>query len=520
MRCAEKSPMDILPAIEVDLHAYVEFLSFKVTDIKLSFDSSDDLTRLEAVRKIAVLVNWRYQISTQNFLTDRTHRPFKLGRPPLPFVATDLGSSLYIAVEEVKQNRDKDDVPLELRKRLEELGWIEEDAKPIDPRQEVIQTPLSILPLDHLDRIEVGTGDVFASSSSPLPTPQPSPRRNQTQQTLPTVDDTATLLRRNSSTGGPIGGVKRRAVFVPTLSSIFEHLSRLVFDTNLSIASAARTTLLDIMRSDPSLLARTVLDQLAGDNKDIRFAVSTFSALLHVRHILPPPLAYYLFNNLAGFLKYVMKHIQTSEALNDFGQVMPVMTSLAVQVSGLSMRHIRRSKMEYTFTPSGSLWFSSAAPKSAMFPRMLEDSNIQSVPPHLFSISMVRASQNLFFLTQLKRNYKDVQAIRKSISTLVLPSALDNGSKSLELRHFVPSKISSQIILPKQIGIDMLSLMVARSHILLVAQIFRSLPRHLSDRSEFAILVDGLNRCLLAHGDDITIVSHVLIGRYSILFRV
>lgn len=467
------------------------------------------------MRKIAVLVNWRYQISTQNFLTDRTHRPFKLGRPPLPFVATDLGSSLYIPVEEVKQNRDSDEVPLELRKRLEELGWVEEDAKPIDPRQDVIRAPLSILPLDQLDRMEVGTGEAFGTSNTPLPSPQPSPRRNQTQQTLPTVDDPSTLLRRNSSTGGPIGGTKRRAVFVPPLTSIFEHLSRLVFDTNLSIASAARTTLLDIMRSDPSLLARSVLDQLAGENKDTRFAVSTFSALLHVRRVLPPPLAYYLFNNLAGFLKYVMKHIQTSEALVDFGQVMPIMTSLAVQVSGLSIRGIRRSKMEYMFTPSGSLWFPSAAPKSSMFPRKLEELPFQSVPQHFLSISMVRASQNLFFITLLKRNYKDVQAIRKTISTLVLPSSVDTTSKSLELRHFVPRNLSSHNMLPhKQIGTDMLSLMVARSHILLVAQIFRSLPRHLSDRSELAVLVDGLNRCLHAHGDDISIVSHVLIGQH------
>jgi hypothetical protein len=269
------------------------------------------------------------------------------------------------------------------------------------------------------------------------------------------------------------------------------------------------------MRSDPALLARTVLNQLAGDTKDVQFAMSTFAALLHVRRILPPPLAHYLFNNLAGFLKHVMKHIETSEALGDYGQVMPIITSLAVQVSGLSMREIRRSKMEHIFAPSGSLWFPSTAPKSSMFPRVLDEPkfSFQSVPPQLFSISMVRATQNQFFLAMLKRNYKDVQAIRKSMSTLVLPS-LDEVSKPLELGDFVPGKVSSQTALQRPIAINVLSLMVARSHILLVAQIFRSLPRHLSDRYELAILVDGLNRCLLAHGDDISIVSHVLIGKY------
>lgn len=464
------------------------------------------------MRKIAILVNWRYQISTQNFLTDRTHRPFKLGRSPLPFIATDLGSGLYIPVEEVKENKDKNDVPLELRKRLEELGWVEEDAKIVDPREEIIQTPLSILPLDQMDRMEAAA-DNFASSGSPLPVLRLSPHRNQIQETMQTMDDPAALLRRNSSTGGPISSLKRRVVFVPPLSSIFEHLSKLVFDPNLSIASAARTALLDVMRSDPAILARSVLDQLSGDNKDVQYAMSIFSALLHVRRILPPSLAHYLFNNLAGFLKHVMKHTPTSEALGDFGQVMPVITSLAVQVSGLSMREIRRSKMESIFTPSGSLWFSSAAPQSFMFPRMLEEPifSSQTMLQRLFSISMVRVSQNLFFLAMLKRNYKDIQAIRKSMSTLVLPS-LEEASKTLELRDFVPGKVSSQLAPQKRAAIDILSLMIAKSHVLLVAQIFRSLSRHLSDRYELAILVDGLNRCLLAHGDDISLVSHVLIG--------
>jgi len=54
--------------------------------------------------------------------------------------------------------------------------------------------------------------------------------------------------------------------------------------------------------------------------------------------------------------------------------------------------------------------------------------------------------------------------------------------------------------------------MISRSYILLVAQIFRSMPRHLSDRHELAILIDGLNRTLVVHGDDINIVSQVLIG--------
>src|SRR6266567_7574796 len=105
---------------------------------------SDDTTRLEAVRKISILINWRFQIMSQNFISDRTHRPFKLARPPLPFVATDIGTSLYVHVEDSSEAKDKDEVPPELRKRLAELGWAEEDSGVVDPMAEMIKTPLSI----------------------------------------------------------------------------------------------------------------------------------------------------------------------------------------------------------------------------------------------------------------------------------------------------------------------------------------------------------------------------------------
>ena len=59
-------------------------------------------------------------------LTDRTHRPFKLACAPLPFLATDLGTNLYVHVDEPNKNRDGNDVPLELKKQLAELGWVEE----------------------------------------------------------------------------------------------------------------------------------------------------------------------------------------------------------------------------------------------------------------------------------------------------------------------------------------------------------------------------------------------------------
>lgn len=459
---------------------------------------------------------------SQNFVTDRTHRPFRLARPPLAFVATDVGTSHYVHVEDSSEAKDKDEVPPELRRRLAELGWAEEDSGSVDPKVELIKTPLSILPANQLDRLEVGSADLTSAPPvSPLSSPQASPRkprlnRDQSQALQPSEDAAAALLRRNSSSGGPVSGAKRKAVFVPPLTLIFPRLAKLVYDSNIMVSSAARTTILDMMRNDPALLTRPILDYLSGDNKDIQLAISTFGALLHIRRILPPPLTHNIFNNLAGFLKHISKHADTTDALQDFGLVIPIMARVATQVSGLTIREIRRSKIEQFVIPSGSLWFPPSAPKGPMFPQYLENSNnpFEPLPPSLMSITMIRVSQNMMFLSMLKRNYQDVQVVRKNMSRLVLPSLYDDGlTKNLEMYDFIPRKpVSSTRPSPQNTTVEVLSLMISRSHILLVAQIFRSMPRHLSDRRELAILVDGLNRTLVAHGDDINIVSQVLIG--------
>ena len=456
---------------------------------------------------------------SQNILTDRTHRAFKLARAPLLILPTDLGTNAYVHVDEPNENRDGDDVPLELKKRLAELGWVEEGAGVVDERQMCIKTPFSLLSSSQLDGLAGGPDDYGVHPLSPAPSPHPSPKKraDQLQQIQEQVEEAAALLRRSSSSGGPMNTVKRKAVFVPSLTVIFRRLATLVYDPNFVVASAARMTLLDLMRNDPGILTRPAFDLIVGEDKDVLSAISTFAAFLHTRRVLPPPLTHYIFNNLAGFLKTASKDFEMSNALHDFGQSVRILTNMATQVSGLSIREIRRSKIEPLMIPSGSLWYPSSAPKGPMFPRNLGTFNNPFEPPlqNLISITMIRVSQNMFFLTMLKRNYQDVQFVRKTMSRLVLPS-LDayEFQKALEIRDFMPRKhIPIDRPSSRNSTVDDLSLMVARSYILLAAQIFRSMSRHLSDRDELGVIVDGLNRTLLVHGDDINIVSQVLIGK-------
>ncbi|KAJ6478741.1 hypothetical protein C8R47DRAFT_983941 [Mycena vitilis] len=502
MQCAEKTPHEMMVLMEFD------------------FRSSDDTTRLNAVRRINTLSNWRFQIMSQQVVVDRNHRAFKLARGPLPFVATDIGSGQYVREEDLGDK--KDSVPLELRKRLIEIGWAQEEA-PLDQHLEWIKTPISNLPALYLDRLELSgaeqilTASASASASpSPGSSPNPSPRASPSPSSSGKVDE-VTLLRRNSSSGGPLHGVKRRAIFVPSLAAVFPRLATTVFDPNFLVAATSRSTILDLMRNDPALLTRPVLDLLSGSHKDIAAAMSTFRAFLHVRRVLPPPMTHNVFNSLVGFLK---SHLKSSgdDSLHDFALTMPVLAKLVIQVSEMSIREIRRAKVEAFLIPSGSLWFPATAPTGPMFPRNLghiDPALLNDLPPHLVYVSMIRLSQNMLFLSMLKRNPQDVQMIRKSMTRLVLPSLNQlPDPPSLEMKDFVPMKDRRTEQQPSYLDLRVknLSMIVSRSYLLLIAQIFRSMSRHLSDRNELAVLIDGLNRILLAHGSDIGIIAHALIA--------
>ena len=464
---------------------------------------------IRAIRKFSLLFNWRFQILSQPFITDRIHRrPFRLARDPLPFVATDVGTHLFIPIEDLSDS--KDSLPIELRRQLTDIGWTENE-EPANQHLEWLQTPLSLLPVHQLDRL----GGISEPTIPPSPSlsPTPSPTKS------PGSDDgqDQTMQRKTSTSGSQLHGVKRRVVFVPALASLLPYLASLVFHTNSIVASTARLAIIDLMRNEPSLLTRPVFDLLSDEQKGMAMAIRTLRAFLHVRHLLPPAMSHHVFNGLAGFLKYAARRVDKPETFKQFALTIPTLSKIGAQVSEMSTREIRRAKIEVFLIPTGALWFSSSAPAGPMFPRGLGALNnpFDTAPPHLVFMSIIRLSQHMFFLAMLKRTPQDVQIIRKQMSSIVLPSRenqYDTGP--LGISDFVPLKPGSRQAerLPLDVGLNNLSLMLSRSYLLVIAQIFRSMSRHLSDRNELAVHIDGLKRILLAHGDDIGIVTHAMIG--------
>ncbi|CAL1699709.1 unnamed protein product [Somion occarium] len=482
MQCAEKCPSDFLTLAEADLN------------------SPDSVTRVHALEKISMLSSWRFQLLSQEVILDRSfRRPFKLARPPILFVATDMGSSSWTYEEDANEWKDSHGnvLPLELRKRLSEIGWDEENRQ-VDPKMQWIRSPMSLLPSYQLDHLDNNAGELMLSpephspspSASPSASPQPSPVK-------PSSTDSA-LTRQDSNASIRSLGVKRRPVFVPTLLTLFPLLAKMVSDRDFSVSAAALDIVFDFMRDDPALIGREIFALLSGDEASVIAGISALRAFLHVRHVLPPAMAHFVLNHLTGFLKSLVRSTESLTPLQNYAYSVPIIANLFTQVSNLSMRELRRNKVDMFFVPTGSLWFPPTAPASSIFPRCLPGNlnPFDSLPMPLVWMTL------------------DAQILRKNATSLVLPSP-DNEEETnlLSLNNLLPRKpdINRKPWTPGQVTLRDLSLTLARSYLLLAGQIFQCLSRHLNDRAELSIWMDSISTILVRHGNDVGIVAHSMI---------
>jgi hypothetical protein len=315
-------------------------------------------------------------------------------------------------------------------------------------------------------------------------------------------------LRRKPTTDTT---VKRRPILVTSLLSIFPRIVSLALDSDFVVANAARNLLLELMRDDPASLSRPVLSAMTGRGDEMSSAISTLREFTHVSHRLPPATTHYVFTHLTGYLKFAARQMETIDALHGFAYTVPILSKLVSQVNGMVMREVRKAKLEVFLVPNLSLWFPPTAPISPMFPQSLGVARDPfTVVPKLRWITMIRTAQNTLFLTMLKENPQDVHAIRKNLEGFSLPG--DDNSGRINFLDFIPNQMESKRREIENPTISGLSLVLSRSYLLLVAQVFRSMSRHMNDREEFGLLVDGINRILLVHGDDLGIVAQTMIG--------
>lgn len=496
MQCAEKCGNEFTKYIINDMSRYV-FVDPVTTPQLNPIHSESPVLRHSAIDKVAKLISWRFQIGSQTVILDKAfRRPFKMARPPISFVPTDVGSSQCIKEENATTKNNKNTLPLELRKRLMEIGW--DDEGPLDQRLEWATTPMSLIP--SMDLAKVDSNDILSVETQRM--------AFETVSKDP-VEREASL--RNKSTTDT--AVKRRPILVTFLLSIFPRIVSLVLDLDFFVANAARNLLLELMRDDPASLSRPVLSAMTGKGDEMTSAVSTLREFTHISHRLPPATAHYVFTHLTGYLKFAARQMETIDALHGFAYTVPILSKLISQVNGMVMKEVRKAKLEVFLVPNQSLWFPPTAPTSPMFPQSLGVTRDPfTVVPKLRWITMIRTAQNTLFLSMLKKNPQDVHTIRKNLEGFSLPG--DSHSGPMNLPDFIPNPTGNKRGEIENSIINGLSLVLSHSYLLLVAQVFRSMSRHMNDREEFGLLVDGINRILLVHGDDLGIVAQAMIGEW------
>jgi len=451
--------------------------------------------RLLAGRRLSLMAGWRFQMLSQDYIVDKNHRrPFKLARLPMAFLPTDIGSSSFVLREDlVKGNSASGRVlPSEVRKQLADIGWTYEEGT-TDQKQEWVMTPFSLISGQQLEKVGAGI---------------PSMMGNRSQPGTPSLSVAEPM--------SPAPGVKRRPIFVPPLVSMLPDLASLMYDVDSGVANTARVAVLDWMRHDPALITRPAFDALSAKEASLHSAFSVLRGYIYAQSTLPPAMAHHTLNHLAGFLKYSTRERGSEDTLTGFAYAVPLLSKLVAQVNDMSLRELRRAKIDAFLIPFGPLRFSSSTSLGFVFPRPPSNvtSNSDEDPVYQLSkVVLIRVAQNLSFVNMLKRDRQEVQTFRKDMPRLVLPTTASTIAPTTELRSFLPNKErTSSFATGADADTSRLSLLLSRSYVLLVTEIFRSLPRHLNDRSELAVLIDGLNQILFIHGGDIGMIAHILVG--------
>lgn len=426
-----------------------------------------------------------------------------------------MGSNNWVYEEDTQEWKDSHGnvLPLELRKRLAEIGW-DDDNRQVDPKLQWIRTPISLFPSQHLEDLDRGAEDfTFPEPVSPNHSPNPSPQASP----IKTSHSEPILSRQDSASSLRSVGVKRRPVFVSTLLDLLPEMAKMISDPDFFVSSASLNVVLDLMRDDPGLVGRGIFAMLSGRESTTITAISTLRAFLHIRSVLPPSIAHFILNHLTGLIKSLVKSTELLAPLQSYAYSIPLITDLFAQVSNLSFRELRRNKVDMFFVPDGSLWFPSSATPSVLFPTYLPDNHnpFEGIPSPLAWITMIRISQNRLFTRLLKKNPQDVQLLRKNATELVLPSLDGLGEDSQVLAgDFVPRKpdINRKPLTSGEITLRCLSITLSRSYLLLTAQVFQSLSRHLNDKRELSVWMESISTILVRHGNDVGIIAHSMIG--------
>ncbi|WVW80039.1 hypothetical protein I302_102012 [Kwoniella bestiolae CBS 10118] len=358
-KCAERIPNQLNAIVISDLTSDYNFV------------------RSHALSKIAMLFGWRFQVLAQRILTDRRGPVFQFTSKTLEFVATEIGSPDWVPSHDVQDAALKKfgrTLPLELRQRLMELGWSEDES--LQAKSDWEQVPVSALPA-----LQYQQEGMNVERS-------PSPMRSLTR-------------KGSSGSGSSYSGKRRKAIFSPTLLAMVNEQARTLageIDGPISTTSLEIVKLLQ--RDDPTGLLRPIAEGFADDFP------GSLARLNCIFATLTPGFAYAALNTLVGHLKTMLRN---SPHFDHHALALATISRLVPSTSEFSLRDIRKNKAEHVLLPAS----------------IHEDEGGFKVhAPWRDGQLDVQTSQLLILTESLRANPREVYLFKKMLSNLQIRDSI------------------------------------------------------------------------------------------------
>lgn len=360
MKCCEKCPMVVRDVITRDLT-----------------NNSPEI-RSAALRKLARLYGWRYQVLNQDTLTDRRGPIFHFAMQNLGYVSTEIGVPHWLQPQEVQDaalQKFGNTLPLELRQRLMELGWTEDDE--MVGKRDWEHLPLTSLP----------------------------PLQPQVEDDPGSKSPASTHLHRASSNGSAhsVRMKRRKPVFAQLLSSILVDQSNLLSGDSDSVVSTTCREVVNIFqRDDATHFFRTFGEGFRDD------LPSSLVRLRSVARTTTPGFAFAAFNALVGHSRSLLR--------NDpgFPHYIDILTTIAIimpGLSGVSLRDIRKNRSEHVLLPASIHEDEGGYKLHAPW----REGNIEA-----------QTAQLLVLIIILRNNPRDVYLAKKMVSNLQVQGSIQS----------------------------------------------------------------------------------------------
>ncbi|KAI8645348.1 hypothetical protein BD408DRAFT_440925 [Parasitella parasitica] len=531
----DRKPQSFMPAVFLLMECGEKIPKTMIEVCTHDFYSGDPLRRLAVIQKHSSLSAFRFNALSQEYIPiSNRKRPFRGdgGAFSTPFVPTDLGSNQFTLDEPrwMSKLKNASNFPIELKRQIQELGWDDDDNGEEHEALKKVLTPLALLP------------SLFLEEEEDRMNEDENPGVVAARQKGKAVDINKIITRR------------KRATTIQSLTISFLSMVDLLNDDYGGASNALREMLEYFLRDDPALFLRAFLNDMGKfkleRHKDM---LTRLRYLVSMQHKLPPGFTHILFNYLAGMLKWLMRENKKKDGLVLMTLIHPILAELTLSTNDLSIRDLRKNKIEHLLVSTGRFWFTHEQP-AEVFPRYLSSNStpftVLDIPAEIFNVAMLRISHIQFLTNYLARYPREVYAVKKTLQDYEptpIPGARkepnwiadetyypdiyrrkrretnsyiynggeeeerDTGGAGVADRSDDYAKEAIRQPSQQKIDTEALSALRARIWLRFIDNLLNGLNKNYNDRDELERILQGINAIITEHDRDFGIIGQSLI---------